>query len=59
MRKYSEKLGRGFEGIRALGGGLHTHGEVCEAIASGRADVGLTLRYTTEKHGLKWIHVAW
>ncbi|MEM1610259.1 MAG: substrate-binding domain-containing protein [Sulfolobales archaeon] len=33
--------------------------EVCEAIASGKADVGLTLRYTAEKHGLRWIHVAW
>ncbi len=42
-----------------MSGELYTHEEVCEAMVSGRANVGLTSRYIAGKHGLRWIHVTW
>lgn len=59
LKKYSEELGIRMRGIRGLETEYSTHEEVCRSIESGETDIGLTIRYTAEKHGLKWIHIAW
>jgi len=58
LSQYSARLGISPSGVRVVEE-LYTHDEVCDAIASGRADIGLTLRYSAEKHGLQWIHATW
>jgi len=59
LRSYSKRLGVGLDRVRGLETEMPTHDDVCTSIASGSSDVGLTLRYVAEKHGLRWIHVAW
>lgn len=38
---------------------VSTHQEVAEAIASGKADVGITIRAIAEMYGLKFMHLKW
>lgn len=38
---------------------VNTHQEVAEAIASGKADVGVTIRAVAEMYGLKFIRLKW
>ena len=38
---------------------VRTHDEVARLIKMGRADVGLTLRFTAERYGLKSFHICW
>lgn len=52
-RNASFKDVRGFEDI------VYTHADVAKAVATGKADVGLTLRYVAELNGLNWVHVVW
>jgi len=59
LKRYSEKLGIQVKDIKGLEIEYPTHEEVCRSIESGETDIGLTIRYTAEKHGLKWIHIAW
>jgi len=37
----------------------HTHFETVSAVASGKADICLTLRYLAEMYGLESVHVTW
>lgn len=59
LREYSVRLGLEADGVVGIGLELQTHEDVAQHIASGRADVGLTLRRVAEEHGLGWIHVVW
>lgn len=59
LREYSVRLGLEAGGVAGMGSELQTHEDVAKHIASGRADVGLTLRHVAEEHELGWIHVVW
>lgn len=59
LKIYSERLGIAVKGVKGSETEYLTHDEVCGSIEAGRADIGLTIRYSVEKHGLRWIHVAW
>jgi len=45
--------------IKGYGEEVNTHLEVVRAITMGKADLGLTLRWAAEKHGLKFKPLKW
>jgi len=45
--------------VRGYEVAAYTHSETARAVASGRADVCLTLRHSAEAYGLKATHVTW
>ncbi len=47
------------ERIRGYTTCVNTHQEVAEAITSGKADAGITIRAVAEMYGLKFIHLKW
>lgn len=63
IKEAAERLGLSFreavKGIRGYGEEVNTHMEVVRAIAMGKADVGLTLRWAAEKHGLRFKPLKW
>jgi putative molybdopterin biosynthesis protein len=63
LAKLAEKLGTSFEEltrrIRGYTYEVKTHTAVAAAVAQGRADVGLGVRYAAELYGLDFIPVGW
>ncbi|MEM2005401.1 MAG: substrate-binding domain-containing protein [Zestosphaera sp.] len=59
LKKKADEFKRDLSMVQGIGTELQTHEEVANSIATGKADVGLTLRYTAENHDLEWIHVTW
>ena len=63
LKERSVELGKPFSelirGIRGYGEEVKTHLDVVRAIASGRADIGLTIRWMAEKYGLNFKPIGW
>lgn len=60
LKDYAKKYGHDLNNvIRGIDRELYTHDDVAKHIKQGKADVGLTIRYIAEKHGLRYIHVTW
>ncbi|MGC8993814.1 MAG: molybdopterin biosynthesis protein [Pyrobaculum sp.] len=63
LAKLAERLGTSFEEltrrIRGYTYEVRTHTAVAAAVAQGRADVGLGVRYAAELYGLDFIPVGW
>ena len=63
LREKSSELGKPFNelirNIRGYGEEVKTHLDVVKAIASGRADIGLTIRWMAEKYGLNFKPIGW
>ncbi|RLF98765.1 MAG: MolR family transcriptional regulator [Thaumarchaeota archaeon] len=63
LKKEAEERGASFqelaETIKGFKDEVRTHLEVVKAIIDGKADVGLTIRFIAEKHGLHFKHVTW
>ncbi len=56
---YAKKFGVDLSKVRGLSREIENHNGIAKDILRDEADVGLTLRYTAEKYGLKYIHVTW
>ncbi len=63
LKERSAELGKPFSelirSIRGYGEEVKTHLDVVRAIASGRADIGLTIRWMAEKYGLNFKPIGW
>lgn len=59
LKIYSDRLGIVMKNVKGSETEYLTHDEVCRSIEAGRADIGLTIKYSAEKHGLRFIHVTW
>lgn len=63
LRREADALGISFRDlvkrIKGYENEVSTHLDVAKAIALGRADVGLTLRWVAARHGLKFKPVRW
>ncbi|MEM0489813.1 MAG: substrate-binding domain-containing protein [Ignisphaera sp.] len=59
LKDYTNRYSLDSANVRGIGKELYTHDDVAELIKRGEADVGLTLRYVADRHGLKYMHVTW
>ncbi len=58
LREYYKEKEMDYNSIRGYNIETHTHQEVAEYIASGKADAGITLKHLAEAYGLKYISIA-
>ena len=63
LEKTAKSLGASLEelarGIRGYTHEVRTHTAVAAAVAQGRADVGVGVRYAAELYGLEFIPIGW
>ncbi len=59
LEKTSREHGLTLSNIRGYYREAYTHNEVAKTIASGKADIGLGLRYVAEQYGLNYVHATW